>query len=375
MLLHISNNIINLMMKQIINSFSRFAYPVGLVNNYKNGYKSDEPDEPDENEDPALQSHDQVNNQDDDDNDNENDDENDDEEPVFDNPLDYIDWDKCLFTFIYFSVMITNAFVVYIILSYSNTFIYAVENAVVSYVDMATTPNLPFCETPYAVTPMMAQGASALAHLPYVPAFLLGISYGSPETIPMLDSNNNIYGKYAENTRQLLWTQFALQLTTSVGGHMLPNPRAVLNQETSIIMAFYFLFSFLELTTPKKSKFLFKQKSFLIFTSLFMIGYFVIGLMPIIFTGFITTILLSFVIEDAFGLITAQGRTILLATFAPTAIILLIETASCSWLLTNVSVQVPWHLVFDIMFWQVVGSVIDVIVISPRPGKFLTMDD
>ena len=39
MLLHISNNIINLMMKQFINSFSRFAYPVGLVNNYKNGYK------------------------------------------------------------------------------------------------------------------------------------------------------------------------------------------------------------------------------------------------------------------------------------------------------------------------------------------------
>ena len=98
MLLHISNNIINLMMKQFINSFSRFAYPVGLINNYKNGYKSDEPDEPDENEDPALQSHDQVNNQDDDD--------NDDEEPVFDNPLDYIDWDKCLFSFIYFSTSI-----------------------------------------------------------------------------------------------------------------------------------------------------------------------------------------------------------------------------------------------------------------------------
>ena len=48
---------------------------------------------------------------------------------------------------------------------------------------------------------------------------------------------------------------------------------------------------------------------------------------------------------------------------------------SCSWLLTNVSDQIPWHLVFDIMFWQVVGSAIDVIVISPRPGKFLTMDD
>ena len=156
---------------------------------------------------------------------------------------------------------------------------------------------------------------------------------------------------------------------------MIPNPRSVLNQEISIILAFYFLFSFLELTTPKKSKYLFKQKAFFIFTSIFMIGYFVIGLIPIIFSGFVTTVLLNFVIEDAFGLITTKGRTVLLATFVPTAVILLIETTTCSWLLNNISNQVPWHIAFDVMFWQLVGSVIDVIVISPRPGKFLRMDD
>jgi len=410
----------------MLKRLSRFVYPVGLVNKHTTGYKSDENDHPyededldenkdenedagqdadadpdedadadeneDENEDPDEDA-DENENEDPDENAdpdaNEDTDEYEDEDidedidenadqdqaPEFDNLQDYIDWDKCLFTFIYFSVMVSNVFALYLFLSFVNTIVPSVQTALISYVDLATTPNLPFCEAPFSVTPLMAQGASALAHLPYVPAFLLGLSYESPETIPMLDPNNNIYGKYTENTRQLLWTQFALQIITSIGGHMLPNPRAVLNQEMSIILAFSFLFSFLELTTPKKSRYLFKQKSFVIFTSLFMLGYFVIGLVPIIFTGFVATVLLSFVIEDAFGLITVQGRTILLATFAPTAIILLIETASCSWLLANVSNEVPWHIAFDIMFWQVVGSVIDVIVITPRPGKFLLMDD
>jgi hypothetical protein len=410
----------------MLRRLSRFVYPVGLVNKHTTGYKSDENDHPDEdldenkdenededadadpdedadadadpdedadenenedpdedpdedaNEDPDENADQDANEDPDEDIDEDIDedaDEDQDQAPEFDNLLDYIDWDKCLFTFIYFSVMVSNVFALYLFLSFVNTIVPSVQTALVSYVDLATTPNLPFCEAPFSVTPLMAQGASALAHLPYVPAFLLGLSYESPETIPMLDPNNNIYGKYTENTRQLLWTQFALQIITSIGGHMLPNPRAVLNQEMSIILAFSFLFSFLELTTPKKSRYLFKQKSFVIFTSLFMLGYFVIGLVPIIFTGFVATVLLSFVIEDAFGLITVQGRTILLATFAPTAIILLIETASCSWLLANVSNEVPWHIAFDIMFWQVVGSVIDVIVITPRPGKFLLMDD
>ena len=250
-----------------------------------------------------------------------------------------------------------------------------INNAWGGYVDMAITPNLPFCEAPFAATPYMAQGASALAHLPYVPSFLLGISYVSPDTIPMLDENNKIYGKYVLKNKQLLWIQFALQMVSSIGGHILPNPRAVLNQEISIALAFSFLFNFLELTTPNKSKFLFEFKVYFLFTSIFLFGYCVVGLMPIIFTGFITTLLSSIIIKDAFGLITEKGKNILLYIFIPTAVILLTEMMSCEWLQTNVNQNVPWHLLFDIMFWQVIGSAIDVIIISPRPGQFLLADD
>jgi hypothetical protein len=167
---------------------------------------------------------------------------------------------------------------------------YIPENAWGGYIEMATTPNLLFCEAPFSATPYMAQGASALAHLPYVPSFLLGISYVSPDTIPMLDSNNNIYGKYVYKNKQLLWNQFVLQIVTSLG-HMIPNPRAIMSQEISIALSFLILFNFLEITTPNKSKFLFEIKAYFLFTSIFLIGYFVVGLMPIIFTAFITTIL------------------------------------------------------------------------------------
>jgi hypothetical protein len=238
------------------------------------------------------------------------------------------------------------------------------------FIKTAKTVNLPFCETPFAVTPYMAQGASALAHLPYVPLFLLGMSYAAPESIPTLDR-----GKTAKMNKKLLWIQSALQLFTSIGGHMLPNPRVVLNQEISILLAFAFLFTFLEITTPSKSKHLFKPKLFLLFTSIFMIGYLTIGLMPVIFMSFITAVLTSYLIEDSFGLITNKGSTALLSVFIPTVFVLLIETICCSWLITNISTNMPWHVVFDIMFWQVTGSAIDVIILSPRPSKFLHADN
>ena len=83
----------------------------------------------------------------------------------------------------------------------------------------------------------------------------------------------------------------------------------------------------------------------------------------------------SIIIKDAFGLITEKGKNPLLYIFIPTVIILLTEMMGCEWLQTNVNPNVPWHILFDIMFWQVIGSAIDVIVISPRPGLFLLADE
>ena len=234
-----------------------------------------------------------------------------------------------------------------------------------SYFEMALTPNLPFCEQPFAMTPYMAQGASALAHLPYIPLFLLGVAYNCPETIPSL------VGPHAADIRSFLWWQTSLQLFTSIGGHILPNPRMIINQEISILLAFVCLFKILKLTTPEKANSLVNWKVFSVVAITSVGCYLTIGLMPVIFMCFAASLSLGAFIRDAFGLITRRGNDVLLGTFIPAACVLLFETISCQWLQTNISLMVPWHLLFDILFWQLVGTTIDLVIISPRPGQFL----
>jgi hypothetical protein len=234
-----------------------------------------------------------------------------------------------------------------------------------SYFEIALTPNLPFCEQPFAMTPYMAQGASALAHLPYIPLFLLGVSYNCPETIPSLAGTRGL------EIRSFLWWQTGVQLFTSIGGHILPNPRIVINQEISILLAFVCLFKILKLTTPERASNLVNWKLFSIVAIISVGCYLTIGLMPVIFTCFAVSLSLGLCVRDAFGLITQRGNNVLLGTFIPAACVLLVETIGCQWLQTNISIMVPWHLLFDILFWQLVGTTIDLVIISPRPGQFL----
>ena len=251
--------------------------------------------------------------------------------------------------------------------------LFAVYISVQPFIDyeQAMTPNLPFCETPFAVTPYMAQGASAMAHLPYVPVLLLAIGSVSPETIPTLDNKAN---HRAHKVKQLLWIQTALQTITSLGGHMLPNPRVVMNQEISISIAFLLLYSFFDLTTPERSKWIVDYNAFVAVAAMSIYGYVYFGLIPVIFTVFASSLALSYTIKGAFGLLTPYSRLTLLYIFVPTATVLAVETVACDWLLANVSYLLPWHLLFDILFWQVLGSAIDVIVISPVPGRFMIDD-
>ena len=238
-----------------------------------------------------------------------------------------------------------------------------------NYVDIITTTNLPFCEKPFAITPYMAQGASAIAHLPYVPALFLGISYASPEMCPTLNPTCN---EYANENRLFLWIQFALQLFTSVGGHMIPNPRAVLSQEISIALAFILLYNFFNLTTPQQSKQLIDAKTVSMIIAMSVAGFLSVGLIPIIFVGFGTALSLEMIVPNAFGLLTPDARLALLYPFAACVGTLLIETAGCNWLMSNISSSCPWHVAFDILFWQVLASSVDVVILSPRPGRFIT---
>ena len=240
-----------------------------------------------------------------------------------------------------------------------------------SYAEIISTPNLPFCEKPFAITPYMAQGASAIAHLPYVPALFLGISYASPE---MCDTLNPECSEFASENRLFLWIQFALQLFTSVGGHMIPNPRAVLSQEISIALAMILLYNFFNLTTPQQSKQMIDAQSVSTIIAISVVGFLSVGLMPIIFIGFAVALSLELVVPNAFGLLTPDARLALLYPFIACIGTLLIETVGCSWLMNNISASCPWHVAFDILFWQVLASSVDVVILSPRPGRFITAE-
>ena len=240
-----------------------------------------------------------------------------------------------------------------------------------SYIEIASTLNLPFCEKPLAITPYMAQGASAIAHLPYIPALFLGISYASPEMCPTL---NPTCSEYANENRLFLWIQFALQLFTSVGGHMIPNPRAVLSQEISIALAFILLYNFFNLTTPYRSKQLIDAKTVSMIIAMSVAGFLSVGLIPIIFVGFGVALSLELIVPNAFGLLTPDARLALLYPFGACVGTLMIETVGCNWLMANVSASCPWHVAFDILFWQVLASSVDVVILSPRPGRFIKID-
>jgi hypothetical protein len=235
------------------------------------------------------------------------------------------------------------------------------------FFDQAFTPNLTFCETPFAITPYMAQGASAMAHLPYVPVLLLAIGSTSPGTIPTLDNHQG------HKIKHMLWLQTGLQVVTSVG-HMLPNPRIIFIQELSISMSLLLLNSFFVLTTPKMARRIVDFNAFATMAAMSILGYLWFGLLPVIFTLFAASLALSYTIREAFGLLTPYSRATLLAIFVATASTLAVEAVACDWLLANVSYLLPWHLLFDILFWQVLGSAIDVIVITPVPGRFMIDD-
>ena len=217
-------------------------------------------------------------------------------------------------------------------------------------------PNIPFYEKLLSITSFMVNGTFTITHLPYIPSLFLGISYVSPEMCVTLDPECN---SYAHENRLFLWIQFALQLFTSVGG---PNMRAGLSQEISIGLSFILLYNFFNLTTSNSSKTKIDSHIVSMVIALCVPGFLTVGLLHVKLIGFVIAVALEFIIPGAFSLLTAKGRLILLYSFLICVISLLIETIGC------VS---HWHVVFDLLFWQVLGSVVDIVILSPRPGRFL----
>jgi len=254
------------------------------------------------------------------------------------------------------------------VIFYSYMSLVALSMAITSYnwsldESYMTTQTLPFCENPFSVTPFMSQGASAIAHLPYIPSLLLGISYFSPEMCETLNPECN---SYARDNRLFLWIQFALQLFTSV---VSLDTRAFLSDEISIALSYILLYNFFNMTTPNVSKNTIDTQSVSLVIALCASGFLTVGLLPVILVGFIVAISVEFIIPGSFSLLTQKGRLILLYSFLTCMASLLIETIGC------VSDDCPWHVIFNLLFWQVLGSVVDVVILTPRPGHLLLLDD
>lgn len=218
--------------------------------------------------------------------------------------------------------------------------------------------NLPFCEYPYSFNSYVPQLASASAHFPYLPIILLSISYHDPSII-----NNNIQNY---NVRFFLKLQTSLQLVSMIG-HIIPNPRSLLIQEISIILMINWIYNFCKLTTYKKDM---PTNKIIFFSTIIVVNsMYIIGLQ---ITINILVIILGFFFIRGYKIMNKLSNNtckLISSSFLSSFLILALEDIYCDNLLTF-SRDFPWHLIFDIIFWQVFTSLIDIIILSNNKKWF-----
>jgi hypothetical protein len=230
-------------------------------------------------------------------------------------------------------------------------------NAYVGWKENASQVNLPFCESPYALSPYVPQLASAAAHFPYIPLMLLGVLWGAP----------SVFRASADTTRMartMLGIQLVLQSATCVG-HIIPNPRALLVQEASILATMtYLIYVHHAFTTGTKYRF----RTSLIISSVMVGGFLVIGLMPLIATSAVCVGITVLLIPNAFDKLTQRSARLLMGLMCFAIAELLVEESQCGRLMA-VSETFPCHVVFDILFWQVIATIPSIILLSdPADG-------
>ena len=236
---------------------------------------------------------------------------------------------------------------------------YDLINKSVMFTDSLSTTTTYVCLDSQTVHSYFTYGASIVSQLPYTPALLLGISYMSPEMCQTLDTNVN---SYACENRLFLWVQFALQSLMTI---VSINPDVAWVQETSAALAFILLYNFFSLTTPLASKNSIDSYTASCAIAICMFGLLSIQYIPVMLSGFIVAFSLEFTIPGAFNLLTPDGRLILLKCLILSSAIMLLET---------INFIDKSGLGFNLVFWQACGSVVDIIVLSPRPGRFIAVD-
>lgn len=232
------------------------------------------------------------------------------------------------------------------------TAVVSVSNAYLGWKTNASLVNLPFCESPYALSPYVPQLASAAAHFPYIPLMMLGVLFGAPSIF--CASNDTI-----RTAKTMLFIQLILQSATCVG-HIIPNPRALLIQEISILATMsYLIYVHHAFTTGTTYRF----RTSLLISGVMVGGFLTVGLMPLIAISAVcigTTVVL---IPNAFDRLTRRSARLLMGLMCFAIAELLVEESQCTRLL-SVSESFPWHIVFDILFWQVIATIPPMILLS-----------
>jgi hypothetical protein len=238
-----------------------------------------------------------------------------------------------------------------IVPAYDDT-IHSMSDAYRDWKANASLVNLPFCESPYALSPYVPQLASAAAHFPYIPLMMLGVLLGAPSVFCASEAT-------IRTTKTMLFIQLVLQSATFVG-HIIPNPRALLIQEVSILATMsYLIYVHHAFTTGVKYRF----RTSLLISSVMVGGFLTVGLMPLIAISAVcvgTTVVL---IPNAFDRLTRRSARLLMGLMCFAIAELLVEESQCDRLLV-VSKTFPWHVLFDILFWQVIATIPPMILLS-----------
>lgn len=216
--------------------------------------------------------------------------------------------------------------------------------------------NLEFCEPLYVFNKNLPQFFSAITHFPYIPFFFLLMYYIFPEFIPGF--NFNII--------KLCLIQSSVQLIT-MGGHLVDNPYLFFIPQLSAILTIYWIYYFSNITTTIEFQI---SKKILIISFINM-------LLLIFFFGLISSIFLNFLMliifirkNNLFNKLSKKAKYFMFLMYFISFIILGIELYFCNNLL-KIGPLIPWHIFFDLLFWQINGTIIIMMAILSNENKLI----
>lgn len=187
---------------------------------------------------------------------------------------------------------------------------------------------LEFCEEPYTYSNYFPQVFSAIGHFPLVPIYLV-----------VIEKHHNFF------VYILLLLQFI-----SMFGHLVTNPYFFYIPQLSSMFIIYWLFLFIfntttELNTGKSIVYLGLTVSSFLFCMWIVGLYYTIFLHVFMFLVLIRSTTIC-------NLLSKRNRLCIFGLFFLSFMVLGLEVLFCNNLL-EVNSSIPWHLCFDILFWQI----------------------